>query len=80
MSGQSRIMKYIPRSKKEAVKDAYADQDGYWIILKDGWTGTVIPFTRTPSRSCDTKSQAFADVKNNINTAPGVSTSGAVMQ
>ena len=71
-------MKYIPRSKQEAVEDVYADQDGYWIILKDGWT--VIPFMRTRFRSCVTRSQVFADVKNHINTAPGVSTSGAVMQ
>ena len=40
MSGYSRIMKYIPRNKQEAVEDAYADQDGYWIILRDGWTAS----------------------------------------
>ena len=40
MSGYSRIMKYIPRNNQEAVEDAYADQDGYWIILRDGWTAS----------------------------------------
>lgn len=40
MSGYSRIMKYIPRNKQEAVEDAYADQDGYWIVLRDGWTAS----------------------------------------
>lgn len=32
-----RIMKYIPEKKKEAIRDAYRDEDGYWIYLKEGW-------------------------------------------
>lgn len=31
------IMKYIPKSKVEAIHDAWQDDDGYWIILKEGW-------------------------------------------
>ena len=32
-----RIMRYIPKSKREAVYDAWIDSDGYWIMLNDGW-------------------------------------------
>lgn len=32
-----RIMKYIPKSKAESVADAFIDEDGMWIYLKDGW-------------------------------------------
>ena len=31
------ILKYVPASKLEAIRDAYRDQDGIWITLKDGW-------------------------------------------
>ena len=31
------IMKYIPKSKKNAVRDCYKDEDGYWICLNEGW-------------------------------------------
>ena len=30
------IMKYIPKDKQDAVRDAYKDSDGYWICLKEG--------------------------------------------
>lgn len=33
----SRIMNYIPASKKDAIRDAYRDEDGYWICLREGW-------------------------------------------
>lgn len=32
-----RIMKYVPLKKRQAIKDAYRDEDGYWICLNDGW-------------------------------------------
>lgn len=32
-----RIMKYVPKSKKAAVKDCWKDSDGYWITLHDGY-------------------------------------------
>lgn len=32
-----KIMKYIPKGKREAIAEAYHDSDGYWIYLKDGW-------------------------------------------
>ena len=31
------IMKYIPKSKRSAIRDAYRDDDGYWICLHEGW-------------------------------------------
>ena len=31
------IMHYVPKSKKAAVSDAFADCDGMWIYLHDGW-------------------------------------------
>jgi len=31
------ILKYVPASKREAIRDAYRDQDGIWITLRDGW-------------------------------------------
>ena len=31
------IMKYVPRSKIAAIRDAWIDSDGMWITLKEGW-------------------------------------------
>ena len=31
------IMRKIPKSKVAAVRDAYKDEDGYWICLNEGW-------------------------------------------
>lgn len=31
------ILKYVPASKREAILDAYRDQDGIWITLRKGW-------------------------------------------
>ena len=31
------IMKYVSSAKVEAIQDAYRDEKGYWLILKDGW-------------------------------------------
>lgn len=31
------IMRYVPKSKREAVRDAYRDEDGFWICLREGW-------------------------------------------
>ena len=33
----TKIMKYIPKGKREAIDEAYRDSDGYWIYLKEGW-------------------------------------------
>jgi hypothetical protein len=30
-----KILKYVPKSKQDAILEAYHDNDGYWIILKD---------------------------------------------
>jgi len=34
---KEKILSYVPNSKKEAIEDAYQDEDGIWIILKAGW-------------------------------------------
>ena len=34
------ILKYVPKAKKGAIRDAYRDEDGYWICLKEGWEAT----------------------------------------
>ena len=31
------IIDYVPKTKRKAVRDAYKDEDGYWIYLKEGW-------------------------------------------
>ena len=31
------LMKYIPKSKRDAIRDIFRDSDGYWIFLKEGW-------------------------------------------
>ena len=31
------LMSYIPKSKIEAIRDVYKDEDGYWICLNEGW-------------------------------------------
>lgn len=33
----NKIMKYVPKSKVDAISDAWTDDDGMWITLKDGW-------------------------------------------
>ena len=30
-------MKYVPKSKRAAIEDAWRDSDGIWIVLKDEW-------------------------------------------
>ncbi len=37
MRTKEQILKYVPKSKLEAIEDAWEDSDGMWIILKDGW-------------------------------------------
>lgn len=31
------IMKYIPKSKQDGIRDCFRDEDGIWIWLKEGW-------------------------------------------
>ena len=38
------ILKYVPKSKLEAVADAFKDDDGIWIYLKDGWNADRMDF------------------------------------
>lgn len=39
-----RIMRYVPKNKKNAINDAWRDDDGYWIILNDGWNADRMDF------------------------------------
>lgn len=34
---KEQMMKYVPKSKREAIKDAWTDSDGYWMTINDGW-------------------------------------------
>ena len=36
------LLKYIPKRFHNAVRDAYHDDDGYWICLKDGWVDGIM--------------------------------------
>ena len=36
-STSASIMKYVPKSKKQAIKACWRDSDGYWIILHEGY-------------------------------------------
>ena len=31
------IIRYVPKSKREAIRDAFCDEDGMWIWLHEGW-------------------------------------------
>ena len=30
-------MKYVPKSKREAINEIFRDSDGIWIFLNEGW-------------------------------------------
>ena len=32
-----KVLKYVPKCKRAAIRDAYHDEDGYWIHLNPGW-------------------------------------------
>lgn len=36
------LLKYVPKRFHEAVRDAYHDDDGYWVCLKDGWVDGIM--------------------------------------
>ena len=40
----AKILSYVPKSKREAIQDAWRDSDGMWIILKDGWNADRMDF------------------------------------
>lgn len=37
---QAEVMKYVPTKKREAVRSAYINAEGYWIELEEGWEGS----------------------------------------
>ena len=37
LSVYKRYMKYVPESKKEAIRDIWKDEDGVWITLNENW-------------------------------------------
>ena len=55
------IIDYIPKTKREAVRDAYRDEDGYWICLNEGWEAT-----RTDSGCRTIHEDYIADLKYQI--------------
>ena len=34
---KEQIMRLVPKSKKPAIRDAWEDSDGVWIMLNEGW-------------------------------------------
>lgn len=34
------LMKYVPKSKVPAIRDAYRDEDGIWMTLNEGWNAS----------------------------------------
>ena len=38
---KQQILRYVPKSKLESIHDAWYDDDGYWIMLKDGWEASM---------------------------------------
>lgn len=55
------IIDYIPKTKREAIRDAYRDSDGYWICLNEGWEAT-----RTDSGCRTIHEDTIADLKYQI--------------
>ena len=55
------VLKYVPAAKREAVRDAYKDQDGYWICLLEGWEAS-----RTDAGSRTIHEDTIADLKYQI--------------
>lgn len=37
-----KLLKYIPKKFHEAILDAYHDDDGYWVYLKDGYIDGIM--------------------------------------
>ena len=33
----NRICQMIPKGKQKAIREIYEDEDGFWIILNEGW-------------------------------------------
>lgn len=55
------IINYVPASKREAVREAYQDQDGYWICLNEGWEAS-----RTDAGCRTIHEDTIADLKYQI--------------
>ena len=37
-----KLMRYVPKKKRPAIKEIYKDSDGYWVTLKHGYTFTSL--------------------------------------
>ena len=35
------LLKYVPKTKRIAIKAIWKDDDGYWIILKNGYHASL---------------------------------------
>lgn len=38
------VMRYVPKRKIKAIKEVWRDEDGYWIILNEGWNADRMDF------------------------------------
>ena len=55
-------MLYIPKKYKKIVHDFYHDEDGYWLIVKEGWH--VEDNARTVHQ--DTLKEVWKDLEENL--------------
>lgn len=63
------VKRMIPNDKKASIKDIYEDQDGYWIILNEGWNADGMDLVcRTIHCGGDdmTDIETVADLKDQI--------------
>ena len=65
----SMIHRMIPKSKKASIREIYEDQDGFWIILNEGWNADGMDYDcRTIHTGGDemTDVETIADLKDQI--------------
>ena len=63
------VERMIPRAKKAAIREIYEDEDGFWIILNEGWNADGMDFNcRTIHSGGDemTDTETIADLKDQI--------------
>lgn len=63
------VRRMIPKRKQAAIREIYEDQDGFWIILNEGWNADGMDFhCRTIHSGGDemTDVETIADLKDQI--------------
>ena len=65
----SRIRQMIPKKKQNAIREIYEDEDGFWIILNEGWNADGSDF-RCRTIHCggdgETEESTISDLKYQI--------------